>query len=111
VLSNHKLDQRYWDNQKKNRDRSRDERKNNEENEGNATSFAQHEREMTCYCCGKKGHLSTTYDKRNTIPREQWHVNKAMQHLQGEDDTNVNNLYCFYHKIVYFFTKIKLNLQ
>jgi hypothetical protein len=44
VLSNHKLDQRYWDNQKKNRDRSRDERNNHEESEGNATSFAQHER-------------------------------------------------------------------
>jgi hypothetical protein len=87
VLSDHKLDQRYWDNQKKNRDRSRDERNNNNNNEesGNATSFAQHEREMTCYCCGKKGHLSTTCDKRNAIPRDQWHVSKAMQHLQGDD--------------------------
>jgi hypothetical protein len=46
---------------------------------------------MTCYCCGKKGHLSTTCDKRNTIPREQWHVNKAMQHLQGEDGTNADD--------------------
>jgi hypothetical protein len=91
VLSNHKLDQRYWDNQKKNRDRSRDKRNHNQYEAGNATSFAQHEHEMTCYCCGKKGHLSTTCDKRNAIPREQWHVNKAMQHLQGNNGTNADD--------------------
>jgi hypothetical protein len=27
---------------------------------------------MTCYCCGKKGHLSPECDKKNTTPREQF---------------------------------------
>ncbi len=56
----------------------------------NATSFAQQNQEMTCYCCGKKGHLSPDCDKKNTIPRENWHVNRAMQNMQergGEDET------------------------
>ena len=65
----------------------REERNKNEDG-NNPTSFAQ--REMTCYCCGKKGHLSPECDKKNTIPREQWHVNRAMQHHQ-EADGNVND--------------------
>jgi hypothetical protein len=41
-----------------------------------AMSFVQHEDEMTCYSCGKKGHLSPKCDQRNmAIPREKWHVN------------------------------------
>jgi hypothetical protein len=43
---------------------------------------------MTCYCCcGKKGHLSTKCKIQNTIPREQWHVNRAIQNLQENDGT------------------------
>jgi hypothetical protein len=76
VLSNHKIYQQYYDNQKKNREqtrdkRSRDERPTNDES-SNATSFVQRERKMTCYCCGKKGHLSPECDKKNTTPREQF---------------------------------------
>jgi hypothetical protein len=41
-----------------------------------AMSFVHHEDEMTCYSCGKKGHLSPKCDQRNmVIPREKWHVN------------------------------------
>jgi hypothetical protein len=90
VLSNHKLDQQFYNNQKKNRERSREERNKNE-NGNNPTSFAQSE--MTCYCCGKKGHLSPECEKRNTIPRDQWHVNRAIRHHQeadGDDDANDN---------------------
>jgi hypothetical protein len=87
VLSNHKLDPRYYDNQKRNRERSREERNTNDEG-GNATSFAQHDQVMTCYCCGKKGHLSPECDTRNSLPREQWHVDKAMQHQQEGDDAD-----------------------
>jgi hypothetical protein len=79
-----------YDNQKKNRERSREERNKNEDG-NNPTRFAQSE--MTCYCCGKKDHLSPECEKRNSIPCDQWHVNRAMQHHQeadGDNDANDN---------------------
>jgi hypothetical protein len=86
VLSNHKIDQKYYH-----------ERPTNDETSSNATSFAQrHEHEMTCYCHGKKVHLSPECGKRNTIPHEQRHVNQAMQHLQegdGADDATDDTEY------------------
>jgi hypothetical protein len=89
VLSNHKIDQRYYDTQKKNRKRLRDEQPRSEAN-SNPTSFAQREpqQELTCYCCGKKGNISPECDKRNAIPREQWHVNRAKQNLQEGNSTD-----------------------
>jgi hypothetical protein len=97
VLSNHKIDQRYYDNQKKNCERLHDKPTANDEG-NNTTCFAQREHKMTCYYCGKKGHLNPECDKKNTIPREQWHVNQAMQHLQegngtddAADDTEYDN--------------------
>ena len=63
-----KNDPQYYDNQKRNRDKSRRNRKNREtENEGNPTSFSQ--QELTCYLYGKKRHSSNYCDKRITTPR------------------------------------------
>ena len=94
MLSNHKLDACFYEIQKKNRERQQDERQcderqqcNDEAPGSNPTSFAQ--REPTCYCCGKKGHVAPNCDKRDSIPRSEWHVNRAMQNLQdGADDAD-----------------------
>ena len=86
VLSNHKIDAKYYENQKNKRDKSRSERSERSERTNDSTnesSFAQYD--LTCYCCGKKGHSSTTCDKRATTPREEWHVNRAIQHMQDGD--------------------------
>ncbi|WP_371079441.1 hypothetical protein, partial [Salmonella enterica] len=40
-------------------------------------SFAQ--LENSCYCCGRKGHLSNKCGKRDIIPRDQWYINKLQR--------------------------------
>src|SRR5210317_344395 len=93
VLSNHKIDQKFYDkrtnNYNNNRNRNND-NKTNESNEEkvNETSFNQDT--LTCYCCGKKGHSSTTCDKKNKIPRAEWHVNRAMNNFQEGDDDELS---------------------
>ena len=89
ALSNHKFDQKFWEEQKKNKSKriEKNKQKDNEKNEiiDNETSFAQ---KMICYCCGQPGHLATECPKRDKIPREEWHVNKAFSAYQ---DTNEDN--------------------
>ena len=91
VLSNHRLDQRYYDKQRTNRDKDRADRESNE-TAGTVTSFAQRQTERVCYCCGKKGHISPYCDKRGTIPREEWHANRAMNHMQDGTDDNASDV-------------------
>ena len=91
VLSNHKIDARYYELQKKSRDKMNPgSASTNNENEGKAVSFAQGAKEVTCYCCGKKGHVSPECEQRNKIPRDQWHANRAMQNLQNADGTEAS---------------------
>ena len=88
ALANHKIDQRYYDNVKKKKEKARTEwskQENEQENEhSNETTFSQ--REMVCYVCGKKGHGVNTCNKRDKIPPDQWHVRKAISHYQYDDD-------------------------
>ena len=90
VLSNHKIDAKYDEVQKRKRERSRSDNDATTKNDdGIATSFAQSQGDTTiCYCCGKVGHLSSDCDKKNTTPRNQWHVNRALQGLQNTGHTN-----------------------
>ncbi len=82
ILSNHRFDNRgnltkkKWNNRPK-----KDEDENSSgktTNETNATNFAQCGKDKTCYCCGKAGHLlSPECPDKNTIKKENWHINKA----------------------------------
>ena len=97
VLMEHQWDQKYFDSKQKRREQQRN-RSNNESNETNKEelelSFAQ--LENACYCCGKKGHSSNKCYKKDTIPREQWYINKLQkqetqkiqQHLQVQNNDN-----------------------
>jgi hypothetical protein len=93
MLTNHRMNKTYYDNQlKRNLDRSDKEQPTSSNNEdAKASSFVQQGREMTCYRCGKKGHLSPDCEKKDTIPREQWHVTRAMQNLQDTNHENDDN--------------------
>eukprot|EP00957_Ditylum_brightwellii_P120363 9183771-Ditylum_brightwellii.AAC.1 len=52
-----------------------------------------------CYCCGKLGHKSPNYNKKNKIPREEWAINKAqlaqanesMSTSKGADQSSTQN--------------------
>jgi hypothetical protein len=57
-------------------------------NETNATSFARGGKDKTCYCCGKAGHLSPECPDKNTIKKENWHINKATQYYQEANQAN-----------------------
>jgi hypothetical protein len=72
VLSNHKIDQQFYENQKKNREQSRDEQSRDKQptndESSNATSFAQREREMTCYVVARKDISVPNVIRRITKP-------------------------------------------
>src|SRR5210317_1862978 len=88
VLSNHRLDQKYYDNKKK----IADKRKTieSEENEKLETHFQQ--KTIKCYCCGEDGHAVPKCPMKDKIPKEDWYVQRAMSNMQEEDDsTNASN--------------------
>ena len=92
ALSQHKFDGKYYENQEKKREKQRDERNNRREQEeenSNQTSFAQGE--IVCYCCGETGHTSQYCGKKGSIARNDWYINKAIQHLQEDEGTTDNN--------------------
>ena len=86
VLSSHRMDQRHFDNQRKNRDQQHNGGPGKQQ-DGNtpppATSFAQQDG-IWCHVCGKKGHKKPQCPDINNIPRNQWAINKAHSNLQGK---------------------------
>ena len=84
VLSNHRMDPKFYENQR----RHREAQKSDKESKPATTpaslpsSFAQ--TTPTCYCCGKKGHTSNDCPDKNTIPRSEWYVRRAVQHFQDD---------------------------
>ena len=92
VLSNHEFDESL--SKKKGRRgfvprTSRSKKKVGDEDESQdedlTLSFAQ--LECTCYCCGKKGHTSSTCHLKDKLPKDQWAINKSKsQFLQQEAD-------------------------
>jgi hypothetical protein len=92
ILSNHRFDNRGNSNKKKWSNKPKkdeDENSSNKTtNETNATSFMQGGKDKTCYCCGKIEHLSPECPHKNTIKKENWHINKAMQYYQEANQVN-----------------------
>ena len=44
----------------------------------------------TCWCCGKKGHRSITFKKKNSIPKDQWYFNKLEQQTHAQALQSMN---------------------
>ena len=44
----------------------------------------QNENMKTCYCCGKKGHMSPKCPEKDKLPQEDWAICKAEQHMQSK---------------------------
>ena len=85
ILSNHKIDAKYFEIQKKQREQAKAAKEAKEEEQMKMTSFAQTgKQEPTCYCCGKKGHKSTECRHQNNIPKSEWWFHKALQNYQEQ---------------------------
>ena len=79
VLSNHK-----HDNRKTRKERARLKGDKDETTKTGKASSAQNKNMKTCYCCGKKGHMSPKIPQKDKIPKEDWAIHKAEQHMQAE---------------------------
>ena len=76
VLLDHQWDQKYYDEKKKKREQNESNQSNNQREELEI-SFAQ--LQNACYCCGKKGHSADKCYKGDTIPKEEWYINKLQK--------------------------------
>ena len=38
--------------------------------------------QVICYCCGGAGHTSSNCDECNKMPKDEWHVKRALQNMQ-----------------------------
>ena len=92
ILSNHKHDRR--ESQKIKKDWSKSDKPDDETlstitSNTNETSFAQgNNKSFTCFCCGKKGHISPECPEKNSRKKEDWAIKKAELHLQAEHNEN-----------------------
>ena len=78
VLMEHTWDATYQENKKKKKEQSnKDKEIKEDKKEELELSFAQ--LENACYCCGKKGHTSNKCYKKDSIPRDQWYINKLQK--------------------------------
>ena len=60
-------------------------------NETKESNFAQVNKDKTCYCCGKKGHISPECKEKNTRKKEDWAFRQAEQHTQTQNHTTRND--------------------
>ena len=97
VLSNYKWDPGYKEKLEKLKKQKSKSKSNDDDiistlSTSTETSFAQGE--LTCYCCGKKGHIAPKCLKKNTIPKNEWAINKARVYLQQtreeEEDSSID---------------------
>ena len=103
VLMEHQWDEKYYE-MKKKRDSNR--RNQNDDSTISTTTSSSNELELSfaqlenaCYCCGKKGHNSNNCYKKDSIPKDQWYINrlqkkemeKLQQHLQVSNNNNNSN--------------------
>jgi hypothetical protein len=95
-LCNHKIDAKHFEIQKRNREKANAPK---EEEQAKMTSFAQKKDFWICHCCGKKGHTSPHCRLHDTIPKKDWHFNKALQNYQEETDDGTNTQSVHVHSI------------
>ena len=89
ILSNHRFDnsgvlnKKKWSQSKKNEDKT----SKDKEDGPKETSFAQAGKDMTSYCCGKKGHISSKCTQKRRIKKEDWAFCKAtVVQADGKED-------------------------
>jgi len=80
ILSNHRYDNGY---KKKPYIK---EKKEDKDPVNKGTSFAQGNKDATCYCCGKKGHVSPDCPEKGKRKKEDWAIRRAEAHLQSDND-------------------------
>src|SRR5210317_308397 len=81
VLSNHKLDQKYYDNKKK----IVEKKKNNKSKEDDKLETSFQQKLIKCYCCGEDRHAVPKCPMKDKIPKDKWFIRRAMSNLQEED--------------------------
>ena len=82
IMSNHR-----FDNQKEIKKKYQDQKKKDEDGKvKKESSFAQAKKDMTCYCCGKKGHIVPDCPEKDTRKREDWAVKKGAVHTQDKTE-------------------------
>ena len=99
VLTEHRFDPKFGEIRKANKHKEWE--KN--DHESKATSFAQKKltgnqgKEIICHCCGKKGHIAPKCSKKDEIPKNEWHINRACSMLaeaeanKGSDDESTRS--------------------
>ena len=86
VLSNHRHD--IGTKAKPNNNR-RPKEEDDDKSNGMPLSFAQIE--GRCYCCGSPDHKSPKCPNKKKTPKEEWWINKAQQHLQTQQQTQMSS--------------------
>ncbi len=87
VLSNHKLDankERKPDN--KHRPKANANKNKEDKQDKESTPLLIGKMEGKCYCCGKLRHKSPNCRSKEKIPRDEWAINKAQQHMQSSNN-------------------------
>ncbi len=82
VLSNHKPDTSRNKTQTPRSDKKGDGDQGGDVNKETPIELSFAQMEGACYCCGKLGHMSNTCKLKDTIPRDQWAINKMKQQVQ-----------------------------
>jgi hypothetical protein len=87
MLSTHRWDPRYHDNQKKKRDSKNSDKEDKEKDEKQTeTSFTQTKKQVICFCFRKKGHTIPDCPQKDTIAKDNWWINKQLSHTQAQDE-------------------------
>jgi hypothetical protein len=76
ALSQHRIDPKFYEIQKKNRENQKSQRQSSgTDNTNSETSFAQKSNAI-CHICGEKGHVKPDCKKKDIIPKVDWYITK-----------------------------------
>jgi hypothetical protein len=93
ILSNHRFDnsgvlnKKKWSQSKKNEDGT----STNKEDGSKETSFAQVGKDKTCYCCGKKAHISPECPQKSTITRGSSKIGWSALQIEWKESLYTDN--------------------